>query len=123
MSQSFLKQDAFEALAAQSRSVHGSRYVLPVAAWILVSERSNVAAGEVVLGLAGRVERVRAIDALGKLAEIGALAELPRPDQANAPRSFNRVANPYWTYVSECLAAANAGGGGDQGDEEIWGGG
>jgi len=100
--------DSFDALAARSRSLHGHRYVLPVAAWILLDKRQLVTAGEVMAGLGGRVDRPRVIEALAKLAELGALSELPRGSPRNAPRFFERVAHPYWNLVEAYLAELEA---------------
>jgi hypothetical protein len=79
-------------------------YVLPVAAWILRSGPDVVTVSAAMAGLGGRADRPRIIEALVKLTEIGAVSELPRAPQKNAPRMFSRVENPYWDFVSAFLA-------------------
>ncbi|HWM54695.1 MAG TPA: hypothetical protein VNO20_04830 [Solirubrobacterales bacterium] len=65
-------------------------------------------------GLKGRADRIRVIEALAKLAELGALEELPREDRKNSPRIFDRRENPYWglvqNYLSELEAPSSAAG-------------
>jgi hypothetical protein len=95
-----------EFLAARSRELHGHKYVLPVAAWILQAGREVIGVRDVMIGLGGQVDRPRIIESLVKLAEFGALGELPRPSQRNSPRLFERVPSPYWTLVERYLAQA-----------------
>jgi hypothetical protein len=57
-----------------------------------------------MVGLSGRADRTRVIEALTKLAEFGALRELPRESQINAPRFFQRVESPYWDLVQAYVA-------------------
>jgi hypothetical protein len=90
---------AFELLANKSRSLHGHRYVLPVAAWILKSGVETVSPSDVMVGLGGRADRPRVIEALVKLASIGALTELPRAGKRD-PRLFERINDPYWNLVA-----------------------
>jgi hypothetical protein len=93
----------FEALAARSRELHGHKYVLPVAAWVQRSEEEVVTVGEVLIGLHGRADRTRVIEALERLAMFGPLTELPRAGQLNAPRYFQRQTHPYWDLVEAYL--------------------
>lgn len=75
-------------------------YVLPVAEWILRSGTEATGVSEAMDGLAVR-DRSRVIEALVRLVEIGAMEELPRLGQRNAPRMFQRVGqSPYWDLVS-----------------------
>jgi hypothetical protein len=90
----------FEAWARLSRSVHGNRYVLPLAAWMVRGEVKATGASQAMSGLGGLVERVRILDALGRLVEIGALEEMPRTGPGNSPRYFTRVEDPYWDLVA-----------------------
>jgi len=78
-------------------------YVLPVAAWILRDGPNVVPVSAAMACLGGRADRPRIIEALVKLAEIGAVSELPRGAQKNAPRMFSRVENAYWDFVSAYL--------------------
>lgn len=78
-------------------------YVLPVAAWIVQAGPDVVTVSAAMAGLGGRADRPRIIEALVKLAEIGAVEELPRGGQKNAPRMFSKVENPYWDFVLACL--------------------
>jgi hypothetical protein len=98
---------AFETLANKSRSLHGHRYVLPVAAWILSSGVGTVSPSDVMVGLGGRADRPRVIEALVKLVSIGALTELPRAGTRD-PRAFERVDDPYWNLVATQLSGSSA---------------
>jgi hypothetical protein len=95
--------DSFESLAARSRNLHGHRYVLPVAGWMLESQSRVTGATEVMAGLGGRADRTRVIEALAKLAEFGAVVELPRESRKTAPRFFERIDSPYWHLVQAYL--------------------
>jgi hypothetical protein len=90
----------FDSLASKSRSFHGHKYVLPVAAWILSDSGGVIGVSDAIVGLGGRADRPRVIEALEKLAGIGALVELPRVNQPNAARMFQRVDSPYWALVA-----------------------
>lgn len=90
----------FEAWAALSRSFHGNRYVLPLAAWIVRDEVKATSASEAMSGLGGLAERVRVLEGLSRLVEIGALEEMPRVGAGNSPRYFSRVEDPYWELVA-----------------------
>jgi len=90
----------FEAWARLSKSVHGNRYVLPLAAWVVRNEVKATGASEAMSGLGGLAERVRILDALGRLVEIGAMEEMPRVGPGNSPRYFARVEDPYWELVA-----------------------
>jgi tRNA A37 threonylcarbamoyladenosine synthetase subunit TsaC/SUA5/YrdC len=78
-------------------------YVLPVAAWILSSGAVMVSPSEAMVGLNGRADRSRIIEALSRLVEIGALKELPRAG-TRAPRIFERVEDPYWNLAAKHAA-------------------
>lgn len=78
-------------------------YVLPVAVWILRSTADAVSPSEAMVGLAGRADRPRIIEALVRLEEIGAVKELPRTGQRTR-RVFERVENPYWSLVATHVA-------------------
>lgn len=93
----------FEATATRSLVVHGNRLVLPVASWILEAGVRDVTASEVVKGLNGQLAPNKALDALARISEIGALEELPHPGRPN-PRIFRRRAAAYWSFVAEDLA-------------------
>lgn len=95
--------DSFYSLAARSRELHGHRYVLPVAAWILQSGNRLMSVRDVMVGLEGQADRPRVIEALARLAGFEALVELPRPPQAKAPRIFEWAENPYWDLVQSFL--------------------
>jgi len=73
---------------------------MPVAAWIDENGVKVVTVSEAMLGLGGRAERPRVIEALVRLAEIGALLELPRDSQPNSARMFQRVEGPYWKLLA-----------------------
>ena len=92
-----------EELNGFSRDLHGHRYVLAVAVWILEREMSTVSTRDAMEALGGRADRARALEALERLARIGALAEMPRDSRVNSPREFERRADPYWVYVSTKL--------------------
>jgi hypothetical protein len=98
------KIDPFKEAALRSRSLHGHMYVLPVALWILRSESKLVSPADAMVGLEGRADRHRVIEALVRLCAIGALEELPRADHKNAAREFQRVEDPYWFLVEGCAA-------------------
>jgi hypothetical protein len=87
-------------MASVSRSLHGHMYVLPVADWVLEANPGAITPKETMVGLGGRADRARVIEALARLTEIGALRELPRPEQKNAARCFERVEHPYWELVA-----------------------
>lgn len=89
----------FELLTLKSRGLHGNMYVLPVAAWALQSGAAVLSAREAMVGLQGQADRLRILEALARLCEIGALRELPREGRRNAPRFFERVESPYWSLV------------------------
>jgi len=93
--------ETFERLIAVSRNLHGHMYVLPAALWVLGSGSSAFGVADAMSGLEGRVtDRVRVIEALTRLTAIGALEELPREaGRRNAPRYFQRVESPYWTFI------------------------
>jgi hypothetical protein len=80
-----------------------------VADWILRSEIRAVGAGEAMVGLGGRADRPRLIEALVKLAEIGALEELPRVGPPNSKRMFERVESPYWAFAANEIRIALSG--------------
>jgi hypothetical protein len=61
-----------------------------------------------MVGLGGRADRSRVIEALIKLAEFGALLELPREPRRNAPRFFERIESPYWGLARAYLAELEA---------------
>ena len=90
----------FEAWAALSRSFHGNRYVLPLAAWLLRDDVEAASASEAMAGLGGLAERVRVLDGLTRLVEIGAMEEMPRHGARNSPRYFARAKSPYWALVA-----------------------
>ena len=96
----------FDFLAAKSRTLHGHMYVLPIAAWILKSGVQAVTPSEVMVGLGGRVDRPRIIEALVRLAQIGALAELPRAGSRD-PRVFQRAKDPYWNLVENQIGTSS----------------
>ena len=99
----------FDYLIEKSRTVHGHRYILPVAVWIFESGKTDVTAADAMVGLGGRADRPRIIESLARLTAIGALRELPRVGQRNAPRYFERVEDPYWAYIEETVAYLEAG--------------
>jgi hypothetical protein len=101
-----LIESGFDYLSLHSRRLHGHRYVLPVAVWIWTSQSQTVGASDAMVGLGGRLDRTRAIEALARLVEIGALRELPRAGQRNATRMFERVSDPYWNLVHAYAEAA-----------------
>jgi hypothetical protein len=107
------KPDPFETLAQQSRDLHGHMYVLPLAGWILEAGKETVNAAEAMAGLKGRADRIRMLEALERLAKIGAVRELPRQDRKNATRCFESLDSPYWnlvkTYASRARDDARAG--------------
>ena len=86
--------------------MHRHMYVLPVAAWILESGTQVIGPSEAMAGLLGRADRTRVIEALARLTELGALRELPRAARKNAPRAFERVADPYWGLVETYVTGA-----------------
>lgn len=98
----------FEAQVALSRKLHGHKYVFPVAAWIALSGASTVNASDAMVGLEGRADRPRILEALERLAGIGAMAEMARPDQRNSPRYFQKVEDPYWSLVESHLRRLEA---------------
>jgi len=98
-----LNPSDFDSQVSLSRSLHGHKYVLPVAVWIVKSRASTVTASEAMVGLEGRADRPRILEALERLAAIGAMAEMSRPDQKNAPRFFQRLDDPYWSLVESHL--------------------
>jgi hypothetical protein len=101
--------DLFDAQVALSRTMHGHKYVFPVAAWIATSAPSVVSASDAMIGLGGRADRSRVLEALERLTELGAMSELPRPGQVNAARSFQPVReDPYWSLVESHLARLEA---------------
>lgn len=93
-------ESVFDSLADRSRSLHGHKYVLPVAVWLLESEIQVISVREVMIGLGGRVDRIRVIEALTRLTSFGALRELPR-QAPSAPRFFERVGGPYWEFMQD----------------------
>jgi hypothetical protein len=102
-----LTDSGFAYLSLHSRKLHGHRYVLPVAVWIWASGTQVIGASEAMRGLEGRVDRIRAIEALARLSEIGALRELSRGEQRNAKRMFEREGgDPYWNLVPAYAAEA-----------------
>jgi hypothetical protein len=94
----------YDELARQSKVLHGHRYVLPVAAWIQDSDVSILTAPDAVEGLAGRADKIRVIEALVRLNEIGAIRELPRESRANSPRFFEKERSAYWEFLAQYLA-------------------
>lgn len=98
----------FDARVTLSRSLHGHKYVLPVAAWIAESGAALVTASDVMAGLHGRADRLRVLEALKRLVDIGAMIEMPHPG-GNAARYFQRVDDPYWLLVESHLRAKQAG--------------
>jgi hypothetical protein len=101
----FASPETFERLTAASRAIHGHRYVLSVAAWIEASDKETVSTRDAMQALGGNADRARAIEALVKLAEIGALEEMPRDEQVNSPREFARNReDPYWSYAATTAA-------------------
>jgi hypothetical protein len=99
----------FEAWAALSRSFHGNRYVLPLAAWLLRDEVEAASASEAMAGLGGLAERVRVLEGLARLVEIGAMEEMPRHGARNSPRYFARAKSPYWVLVAAYARAIEQG--------------
>jgi hypothetical protein len=92
--------ETFERLIAASRNLHGHMYVLPAALWVLGSPPKAFGVADVISGLEGRItDRQRVIEALTRLTAIGAVEELPREERRNAPRYFQRIASPYWTFI------------------------
>ena len=67
-----------------------------------------VTASHVMVGLEGRADRPRILEALERLVDIGAMAELPRPGQRNAARYFERAEDPYWALVEAHLVRREA---------------
>jgi hypothetical protein len=106
-----LKPSTFDDLAARSRALHGHRYVLPLAVWILETDVQVASVREAMVGMGGRADRVRLIEALLRLTEFGALNELPRGPQRNATRLFERNAHPYWDFVEAYGAGVESRGG------------
>lgn len=94
-----MTDSGFAYLSLHSRKLHGHRYVLPVAVWIWTSGTQVIGASEAMRGLEGRIDRIRAIEALVRLSEFGALRELSRGDQHNAKRLFERRDDPYWNLI------------------------
>jgi hypothetical protein len=94
----------FEAAAARSVAIHGNRAVLPTAAWIYECDVNAVSAPEVYRGLRGELAPNKALDALQRLAQIGALEELPHLGRPY-PRTFQRLESPYWGLVQQELQA------------------
>lgn len=96
--------ERFDAVASRSTVLHGNRSVLPVAGWILDSGVEAVSASDVYRGLSGAIPPNKALEALARLGEIGALAELPYPGRPHA-RMFQRRASAYWDLVGGELSA------------------
>ena len=94
----------FDAASARSVAVHGNRVVLPAAAWIFESGATDVTAPDVFRALRGEVAPNKALDALVRLAQMGALAEMPYPGRPH-PRRFSRQTSAYWSFVREELLA------------------
>lgn len=93
--------ESFERLIVASRNLHGHMYVLPAALWVLDGRSGAFGVADVMGGLEGRVtDRQRVIEALTRLAAIGAVEELPRErGRKNAPRYFQRIDSPYWSFI------------------------
>ena len=94
----------FDAAAARSVAVHGNRAVLPVAGWILESGSNDVTAPEVVRGVRGELAPNKALEALVRIVDIGALEELPYVGRPY-PRTFRRRSSSYWALVRDELRA------------------
>lgn len=101
--------DAANPLTVWSRSLHGHRYVLPVADWILRTGAELISASEAMDGLEMKADRTRVLEALARLTELKALRELPRAaDQPNSPRAFERLHSPYWAFAEAYIAEGRA---------------
>lgn len=97
-----MEEDRFSRLSSYSAKLHGHKYVLPVAVWLLESdEKGAISQPEIRVGLV-HAESVRIFEALGRLVDIGALAELPK---VSGRRYFEQTTSPYWAFVAAAGAA------------------
>jgi hypothetical protein len=93
-------EERFEAVSRRSHGLHGNRNLLPVAIAVTELDREITTAPEVAVELGGRIAPNRVLDALHRLASIGALAELPYPGRPR-PRMFERRPSAYWAMARE----------------------
>lgn len=101
-----MEHDRFNRLSAYSATLHGHKYVLPVAVWLLErNEKGPVSQPEIRVGLV-HAESVRIFEALERLADIGALTELPK---VSGRRFFEQTPSPYWTFAQAAAASLDAG--------------
>jgi hypothetical protein len=97
--------DLFETLSAFSGKLHGHKYVFPVAVWLLGHQSSGpITQPEIRTGLI-HAESNRIFEALERLAEIGAVRELPR---VSGRRYFETSASLYWKYAEAQAKALGA---------------
>lgn len=88
-----------------SKRLHGHQTVLPAAVWIHEGGGTVTSPPEVVEGLLGRADKARVIEALEKLADIGAMKELPRSGSQTAKRYFEKLPRSvYWAFLEGYLA-------------------
>lgn len=88
----------FERVARRSQSLHGNKYVLPVAAVIAEGTQNPVKAPDIGIALNGRLPPNRVLEALDWLVAMSVLEELPYPGRPHA-RLFERTASAYWNFV------------------------
>ncbi len=93
----------FNAAAQRSQSLHGNKYMLPVAVAIVELDLATVKAPEIGVALAGHLPPNRVLEGLARLCAMEVMIELPYPGRPN-PRLFERRQSAYWTFVEPFAA-------------------
>ena len=97
---------AFDRLRDASTDLAGNNVFLPVAVAIGGMQGTITGPG-VMRQLEGRLPSNRIGEALVRLAQLGALRELPFPGRPN-PHVFEVVEGPFWTHVVDGWASGVA---------------
>jgi hypothetical protein len=92
----------FDQLQALSEALARNNTLVPVAVAVVRADpRAPITAASVSRALEGRCPANRVGQALTRIAEIGALVELPYTGPPN-PKFFERAdAHPFWTFISD----------------------
>ena len=92
-----MDDDTYARLREVSVPLAGNNVLLPVA--VAVADMGGiVSAPEVMRELGGRLTTNRILEALPRLAQLGALRELPYPGLPH-PRQFEVIDGPFWSSV------------------------
>lgn len=93
-----MDEHKFSLLSSYSATLHGHKYVFPVAVWLLEHHDAGAVTQPEIRKDLVHAESNRILEALARLTALDAVVELPK---TGGRRFFELRASPYWDFVSE----------------------